>query len=145
MISNKLEQLSETIMVNPSIRQIMPKWLEKVVQRRAFQTALSRAYAAWTPANWEWVDYSFNEHFLTHQVAPYVIRCLEEVTRPDPVQLAKMWAEQFTWFDEEMRQRHVARLIPAISDFLSCLEEVLRAHSFRSLALAQNVAGLSVL
>jgi hypothetical protein len=145
MMGNILQQLSEIMMVKPSLRQHMPKWLEQVVQRRAWRAALSRAYAAWISRHWEWVDYSFNEYFLTHQVAPYLIHCQEEGAQPNPAELAAMWAEQFTWFNQALRQRHIASLIPAISELLSCLETELRAYSFRSLAPAQKVARLSAL
>jgi hypothetical protein len=123
MMANKLNQLSEKMMAKSSLWQIMPAWLRKYSQRRTFQAALRHAYITWTASNWEWVDYSCNEHFLTYQAAPYLIQALEETTQPDPAQLANVWAEQFTWFDEAMRQRHVAALIPAIISFLSCLEQ----------------------
>lgn len=141
-MANKLAQLIEKMMVMPTLPPMRPSWLQQVWQRRAFQAALSRAYAAWSSRHWEWVDYSFNQHFLTHQVAPYLIHCQEESTRPDPTELAERWAEQFTWFDAAMRQKHVASLIPAICDFLDCLEVELRAHPFRSPLPAQKAANL---
>lgn len=142
MMDNILQQLSEAMMLKPTLRQFMPEWFEQAIQRRRFQAALSSAYTTWSSRHGEWVDYSFNQHFLTHQVTPYLIHCQEENTQPDPVELAKRWAEQFTWFDKEMRQRHIATLIPAICDFMSCLEAELRAHPFHALAPAQKVAGL---
>ncbi|HXW00623.1 MAG TPA: hypothetical protein VEC93_19560 [Anaerolineae bacterium] len=87
-------------------------------------------YSIWAPQHWEWVDYSFNEYFLTHQVAPRLARCLKGATQPDPAELANMWAEQFIWFSEEMRQRHIAELIPAITNFLCCLEAEVGVQSF---------------
>jgi hypothetical protein len=86
-----------------------------------------------------------NEHFLTQQVAPLLVCSLVESRQPDPVELAEAWTEQLSWFDEAMRQRHIAKLIPAISDFLSCLEAELHARPVRSLPPAQNVHRLSAL
>jgi hypothetical protein len=129
MMSNNMEQLNKIMTVKPSLRQIMPKWLKQVVERRTFQAALTRAFVTWAPSNWEWVDYSFNEYFLTHQVVPYLIHCRKEAIRPDPTELANLWAEQFTWFDQEMRQRHVVQLMPAVTNFLSFLEAELRVDT----------------
>lgn len=126
MMRNSLEQHNEIMTVKPGLRQTMPKWLEQVIERRAFQAALTRAYTIWAPSNWEWVDYSFNEYFLTHQVVPYLIHCWKEAIQPDPTELANLWAEQFTWFDQEIRQRHMAHLMPAVDNFLLCLEAGLR-------------------
>ena len=136
MMTNKLNQLSEKMI--SGLWQIMPEWLQKHRQHRMFQAALRHAYTAWTASNWEWVDYSCNEHFLTFQAAPYLIQALEETTPPDSAQLANVWAEQFTWFDEAMRQRHVAALIPAITHFLDCLEIELYPRSLWSLTPAPS-------
>jgi hypothetical protein len=97
-------------------------------QQAAFREALTRAYTTWAAHHREWVDYSFNEFFLTHQVAPR----LERAPQPDPAELAHLWAEQFTWFNEEMRQRHISNLIPAIANFLCCFEVEVWMQNFAS-------------
>jgi hypothetical protein len=127
MVSNSLEQLNKIMTVKSSLRQIRPKWLEQIVERQAFQAALTRAYATWASSNGEWIDYSFNEHFLTHRAAPLLIRHMKGATPLGEADLANIWAEQFTWFDSEMKQRHIAKLIPAITDFLFCMEAELHS------------------
>jgi hypothetical protein len=132
-MSQKLEQLFEKMLGKPSLQQIMPKWMQKYCQWRAFQAALIRTYTTWAAHNWESTGSLFNEHFLTQQTGSLLICYVEEGGSPDPVELAEAWAEQLSWFDEEMRQRHIAQLIPIITNFLSCFEIELRAHPLRSL------------
>ena len=133
MMSNKVGQIWGTMIDNLNINNIVYIQLKRNSQRKAFREVLTRAYATWAPHHWEWVDYSFNEYFLTHRVAPRLICCLADTTWPDPAELAEMWAEQFTWFDEDMRQRHMAKLISAVTNFLGCLKaELCTRPEFRS-------------
>lgn len=97
-------------------------------EQRLFRDALTRAFTAWAPQHWEWVDYLFNEHFLTHRVAPLLATCRQDGIQLDPVKLANIWAEQLTWFDDEMKQKHMAKIVPAATDFLLCFETELRSH-----------------
>jgi hypothetical protein len=144
-MSDKVDQLSEKIMVKLGLQQMMPEWMRRYWQRRAVQAALTRAYVTWAAHHWEWVDSLLNEHFLTQQAAALLACYVEESRQPDPIKLAEEWAEQLSWFDEAMKQRHIAKLIPAIKDFLGCLEEELLAHPVWSLPSAENVGGLSAL
>lgn len=121
-MSHKVGQLRGIIIDKLSIQ------LRRNLRQRVFRGALTRTYATWAPHHWEWVEYCFNEHFVMHKIAPYLICCLEHTTRPELAELANTWAEQFTWFDEKMRQRHIARLIPAVSNFLTILEAELSVH-----------------
>ena len=100
--------------------------LMKNSEWRLFQDALSRAFTTWAPQHWEWVDYLFNEHFLAHRAGPFLIACMKDGIQPNPIELANIWAEQLTWFDDEMRQRHIAKLTPAAAEFLRCLEAELQ-------------------
>ena len=114
--------------MKPHIKQIIPKWVKRISQRRLFQEALIRTYTTWAPHHWEWVDYSFNKHFVMNRAAPLLAGYLKDGLRPDPAELANAWAKQFTWFDEEMRQRHLAKLVPVATYFLRCLEAELLAQ-----------------
>jgi hypothetical protein len=120
-MSHKIGQLWGIMLVSLYLR------LKRNIQRRAFRVALVRAYTRWAPHHWEWVDYFFNEHFLTYRAGPYLIDCLADNTRPDPVELAALWAEQVRWCDEELRQRRIDRLVPVAVHFLACLETELGA------------------
>jgi len=44
---------------------------------------------------------------------------------PTPFELARIWAEQFAWFNLEMKERHVAQLMPVAADFLRRLDREL--------------------
>jgi len=117
-LKQQLKEISDRLSFRiPSKVQLM-----KNSEQRLFQDAVIRAYATWAPQNWEWVDYLFNEHFLTHRAVPFLVTYMKDGIQPDSVELANVWAQQFTWFDDEMKQRHVAKLIPAATEFLRCLE-----------------------
>jgi hypothetical protein len=133
IVNHKLEQLIEKMISKLSLQQIMPERMQKYGQRRMFQVALIRTYTTWASHNWEWVDSLFNEHFLAQQAGSLLSRLVQEGRFPDSVELAEAWAEQLSWFDQAMRQRHIATLLPAITVFLGCLEEELRAYSLRLL------------
>lgn len=132
-MSHKLKRLIEKTIAKFPLQQMMPKWIQKYGQRRAFQAALIRTYNTWATHNWEWVDSLFNEHFLAQQTDSLLSCYMVEGRFPDPVDLAEAWAEQLSWFDQAMRQRHIATLLPAITVYLGCLEEELQAHSLRLL------------
>ena len=129
MMSNKMEQLLSIMIDNLHINNVVRTQLKRNSQRQALRKALVRAYTTWAPRHWEWVDYCFNEHFLTYRATPLLMRHMEDATPLDQVDLANIWAEQFTWFDDEMRQRHIAQLIPAVTNFLVYLAAEL--HSLR--------------
>jgi hypothetical protein len=100
-------------------------WVKQMPQHRAFQKALAQAYTVWMPSHQDWTDYLFDKYFLTHRAAPLLTRYLEGAPLPEANELAQLWAKQFTWFDEAMRQRHIAALVPAVAHFLNCLEAAL--------------------
>jgi len=102
--------------------------LIKNSERQLFQDALTRAFTTWAPQNWEWVDYLFNEHFLTHRAAPFLVAYMKDGIQPDPAKLANVWAKQLAWFDDEMKQRHIAKLTPVAAEFLRCLEAELQSY-----------------
>ena len=112
--------------------------LSKNSEQRLFQDAIIRAYTTWAPKNWEWVESLFNEHFLTHRAAPFLIAYVKGGVELNPVELANVWAEQLTWFDEEMKQRHITTLVPPATEFLLCLEAELQPQ-FNILAIPARV------
>jgi hypothetical protein len=64
---------------------------------------------------------------------PLLARCLEQGDPPDPVDLAKAWADQ-PGLEGDMRERHLVTVPPASADFLGWLKNELRARDeFRSL------------
>lgn len=104
-----------------------PSWLRRKYQQWALRQAISRTYTSFARQNWEWVDYLFDEPFLTRRAFPLLARSLEGNAWPAPIELAGVWAEQFTWFSETMKQHHMAKLIPVASHFLRMLKMELSA------------------
>jgi hypothetical protein len=105
----------------------------KILAAPGLSSSFDPRYTTWAAHHWEWVDSLLNEHFLTQWAAALLACYVEESRQPDPIRLAEEWAEQLSWFDEKMRERHVVILIPPISDFLGCLEAELLAHPIRSM------------
>jgi len=127
-MTNKFDRVLEKTIDNLHLDNIVFIRSKEHTQQQLFQEMVGRAYTNWAPHNWEWVDFSFDEYFLTHKAAPLLARYLEDSVSPDPTELAITWSEQFKWFDEGMRQRHLTLLVPAASQFLRYLEVQLRAH-----------------
>jgi hypothetical protein len=97
-------------------------WLGQQLQRRALRQAIDRVYVTFAEQNPAWVDYSFDKWFLTHQAVPLFTSALEHRTWPAPVELANLWAEQFSWLKDETRRRHKTELLPVAADFLNRLK-----------------------
>jgi hypothetical protein len=111
-------------MINtPGIKNIAPKWMERISQRLTFQVALSSAYITFARHYYpKWASYFLDEHFQAHGVAHLLAFYRENTTWPEPVELANIWAEQMMWLSEETRQRYIAELVPVASRFLRYLE-----------------------
>jgi hypothetical protein len=120
----RLKEMSDRLSSRITSKVIFSKNSEQ----RLFQDAVIRAYTTWAPQNWESVDSLFNEHFLTHRAAPFLIAYVKDGVELNPVELANVWAEQLTWFDEEMKQRHITKIVPAATDFLLCFEAEFQSH-----------------
>lgn len=102
-----------------------PRWLERVYQHRALHRVISHIYPAFARQYPEWAAYMFDEHFLHHLAFPVLARYLGYKVVPPPFELAQIWAEQFTWFNLEMKERHVSQLMPIANDFLRRLSKEL--------------------
>ena len=119
------------MITTPLIHQVVQNWLGeqswlgRQYQRQALQQAIIRAYVPFARQYPEWVDYLFDRRFLIQQAFPLFARSLEEKVWPSPVELVDLWAEQFTWFNQAMKQRHSAQLTPVVADFLRQLKREL--------------------
>jgi hypothetical protein len=100
-------------------------WLERAYQRQALRQAITRIYPSFARQYPEWVNYLFDEPFLRQSAFPLLARYLEYKVVPAPFELAQVWAEQFAWFNLEMKERHVAQLMPVARDFLRRLNKEL--------------------
>jgi hypothetical protein len=107
----------------------VPIWLKSL----AFRMCLSRAYATFAHHYPDWVETLFDEHFVQHRAAPLLKRYLRPLCPPAPIELATLWATQFS-SDSSAAKRYATELIPAAADFLGWLEAELHHHPmFRNL------------
>jgi hypothetical protein len=108
-------------------RQFTQQWVQnygvRAYQTRPLNQAIAHAYASFAEQYPEWVAALLDEYFLTHQAVPLLTRAAEEGNLFDPVELAKAWSEQLTWFNEQHRQSIIADLIPVAANFLHTFEE----------------------
>lgn len=102
-----------------------PNWLERAYQRRDLRQAIARIYPSFARQYPEWVNYLFDEQFLQQRAFPVLACYLEYKAVPTSFELARVWAEQFAWSNLEMKERHVAQLMPVASDFLRRLDSEL--------------------
>jgi hypothetical protein len=96
-----------------------------VYQHQALRQAIARIYPTFARQYPEWVNYLFDEPFLNQRAFALLARYLEYKVVPTPFELVQVWAEQFAWFNLEMKERHVAQLMPIARDFLRRLNKEL--------------------
>ena len=90
-------------------------------ERRAFQSALTRAYAAFARQYPELTAALFDEAFLTGPAAPLLAQWLTRRGHPDPAELARRWAQQLGHSDPAAWPR-LPEATRAAADFLRWLE-----------------------
>ncbi len=100
-------------------------WLEQAYRRYVLHQAIARVYPAFARQYPAWVDYLFDELFLHRYGFALLAHSLEYKTTPAPFELVRLWAEQFAWSNLEMKERHVAQLMPVATDFLRRLDKEL--------------------
>ena len=128
-MSNKMEQLLKVVINIPDIKHIAPKWVERNAQRLAFRVILTSGYITCARHYYpKWTSYFMDEEFRTHGAALLLGCYLKNGAYPEPAELANIWADQMMWLSEEVRQRHLAELVPVASRFLHCLEAELRVR-----------------
>ncbi|GAB4452734.1 MAG: hypothetical protein Fur0044_47740 [Anaerolineae bacterium] len=106
--------------------QHWPGWfsgLKQVAQQRALRRAIAHNYPSFAATYPEWTDYLFDNYFLNQRAFPVLARYLNYKVVPTPFELAQVWAEQLTWSNLEMKERHVAQLMPVATDFLRRLNK----------------------
>lgn len=100
-------------------------WLERAYQRQTLRQAIARIYPSFARQYPDWVDYFFDEHFLRQRAFPLLAAYMAYKAMPTPFEIARVWAEQFTWSNLEMKEQHVSQLMPVVSDFLRRLDKEL--------------------
>jgi hypothetical protein len=125
----KLVQPFQILINIPGIKNIVPKWVERISQRRAFQTAMTNAYTVSARRYYpKWSSYFFDEKFRTHGATHLLASYQKNTVWPEPIELANIWADQMLWLREETKQKHIAEMVPVASRFLLCLELELQAR-----------------
>ena len=128
-MSNKVGQLLSIIVDNLNINNILRIQLKRNSQGQAFQAALTWAYLTCARHYYpKWTSYFMDEEFRTHGAALLLGCYLKNGAYPEPAELANIWADQMMWLSEEVRQRHIAELVPVASRFLLCLEAELHVR-----------------
>jgi hypothetical protein len=97
--------------------------LERAYQRQVLRQAIARIYPSFARQYPAWVNYLFDEQFLNQYAFALLARYLQYKTVPTPFELVQLWAEQFTWFNLETKERHVAQLMPVATNFLQRLNK----------------------
>lgn len=126
-----------TEMVLIPVTRAVPKWIPQAAKIRswlrslAFQAAISRAYDSFARRYPRWVDSFFDEYFVRHVAAPRLKRCMQRATLPAPVELARLWADQFP--PNHPAERYITELTPVAADFLDRLETQLHYPLFQKL------------
>ena len=116
----------------------LAKWARALLgldpARRAFQTALAGAYAAFARQYPEWTASLFDETFLKSQdVLPLLADLLTRRGRPDPAELARRFAAHLGHRDPDRWER-LSEATRAAADFLTWLEaELARQEALQPL------------
>jgi hypothetical protein len=98
-------------------------------RHRAFRVALTHAYTVCARHYYpKWASYLLDEQFQARGARRLHACYLMGVTCFQPADLAAFWADHMGWFSEEVKQRHIAELVPVASRFLRCLEAELCAR-----------------
>jgi len=105
-----------------NIKQTVQNRLVRKYRQRAFRQAVTRAYASFARQYPEWSASLLDEHFLTHNAAPLLLRVGQGLASSTAFALAHIWSQQLRWYDEETRQKLVAELTSIAADFLRLLE-----------------------
>jgi hypothetical protein len=128
MMSHKLEQLLRKMIdkLNYKITQLQ---LKQNSQGQVFQVALTWTYLTCARHYYpKWASYFLDEAFQAHGADRLLACYLKGSAYLTPTELATLWADQMLWLSAEMRQRHLAELIPVAARFLCCLEAELRGR-----------------
>jgi hypothetical protein len=96
---------------------IVHNWLHSLT----LQVALRRAYYRFADQYPEWAASLFDGHFLSQRAAPLVAGYFEQTTLPSPAELAIAWDEQLGLASSAVRERRIAELTVAATDFLNWL------------------------
>ncbi len=91
-------------------------------RKHAFQVALARTYAAFVRQYPQWTASFFDERFLTEKAAPLLADLLTRRGRPDPAQLAHLYAQECLGIADPGQWGRLGEATCAAADFLRWLE-----------------------
>ena len=102
------------------------QWLVQRYQRRTLRRAVHQAYMTFARTYPNWVATLFDEHFITTHLLPMLHRAAEHGETVTAGQVAELWARQVSMLPT-LRQKHIARIIPAATHFLCMVGDELAA------------------
>lgn len=111
-----------TILFIEQLIQNSQTWL----WRRSLDRAITRAYPTFARQYPEWAAACFDERFLSSRLSNAELG----LALPMPVVLARAWVEQFSGFDDTVKQRLIAEATPVALAFLRLLNAELYDREF---------------
>lgn len=138
----------EYLLADTGLDDNIRAWLDREPQHIAFQIALTRVYTSFARRYPQWSTSLFDEQFLKKHATPSLAHFLTRTDPPDTAELVSAWADQMG-LQGETREKHIAKLLPATSDFFRWLGAELRQRSefqplFDSQALDTAIAEATV-
>jgi hypothetical protein len=128
-MSTKVTQVVRTMIDDLRFDKAVHLGASRNVRYRAFRSALTQAYVMCARHyHLKWASYLLDEEFQAHAARRLRACYLEGVACLGPAELAGFWADHMGWLSEEVKERHIAELIPVASRFLRCLEAELCAR-----------------
>lgn len=100
------------------------QWLVQSYQRRTLRRAVRHAYTHFARTYPNWVAALFDEHFVNVHVLPLLHRAAEAGEKVTPTEIADLWARQVSLMPS-LRQKHMARIMPAAIHFLCMVADAL--------------------
>lgn len=111
----------DTLMV---LERATMQWLTQSYQRRTLRRAVRQAYLTFARTYPNWVAALFDEHFVNTHLLPHLQRAANRGEKVTPAQVAELWARQVSMLPT-LRQKHMARIIPAATHFLCMVADEL--------------------
>src|SRR6266478_3997608 len=108
------------------------KWLQDKLglepRKQAYKRALEKAYKQFEKKYPEWVANLFNASFLENEGVDVLAQFLVQDGRPNPSELATLWADSLSLRKPERRTTLVRELEPAATDFLDYMTSALKGE-----------------
>lgn len=117
------------------------QWLVQSYERRVLRRAVRQAYLRFARSYPNWVASLFDAHFVDVHLLPLLQRAAQTGDKVTPMQVAEAWARQVSILPS-LRQRHIVRVLPAATCFLSMVaDELAERQVGQSTTLVETAVG----